>query len=51
MISINKTEEEQQNEEARLYFAASRNQAGGFTIKIKQDLARMQFCLAVLGAA
>lgn len=51
VISINKTEEEQQNEEARLYFAASRNQAGGFTIKIKQDLARMQFCLAVLGAA
>jgi len=51
VISINKTEEEQQKGEARLFFAASRNQAGGFTIRIKQDLARMQFCTSVLSAA
>lgn len=48
MISINKTEEEASNGEARLYFAASRNQESGFTIVIKQDLARMKFLEKVL---
>jgi len=48
MISINKTEEEAARGEARLYFAASRNQESGFTIVIKQNLAMMQFCQAVL---
>lgn len=48
MISINKTEEEAARGEARLYFAASRNQESGFTIVVKQNLSMMQFCQAVL---
>lgn len=48
MISINKTEEEASKGEARLYFAASRNQESGFTIFIKQDLAKMQFITSIL---
>lgn len=48
MISINKTEEEAARGEARLYFAASRNQEAGFSIVIKQDLAMMQFIQQVL---
>ena len=48
MISINKTEEEAARGEARLYFAASRNQESGFTIVIKQNLAMMKFVEAVL---
>lgn len=43
MISINITDEERANGEARLYFAASRNQEGGFTVFIKQNLAKMIF--------
>lgn len=50
MISINKTEEEAENSQARLYFAASRNQAGGFTLKIEQDLERARFITKILGA-
>ena len=48
MLSINKTEEEAARGEARLYFAASRNQESGFTVVIKQNLAMMQFIQAVL---
>lgn len=48
MISINKTEEEAKRGEARLYFAASRNQESGFTITIKQNLAMMVFVESVL---
>lgn len=48
MISINKTEEEAARGEARLYFAASRNQESGFTIVVKQNLAMMQFVTSVL---
>lgn len=48
MISINKTEEEATRGEARLYFAASRNQESGFTIVIKQNLAMMVFIEAIL---
>lgn len=49
MISINKTEEEAKKGEARLYFAASRNQESGFTIVIKQNLAMMKFVESVIG--
>lgn len=49
IISINKTEEEKQAGHARLYFAASRNQAGGFSIKIEQKLDCMQFVTRVIG--
>lgn len=48
MISINATDEERANREARLYMAASRNQEGGYTIFINQDLSRMQFIKKVL---
>lgn len=48
VISINSTEEERAAGEARLYFAASRNQEGGFSIFIKQDIARMRFITSIL---
>lgn len=49
IISINKTDEERLANEARLYFAASRNQAGNFTIRIQQDVDKMRFITKVLG--
>jgi len=49
VISINSTEEEKTLGEARLFFAASRNQAGNFTLRIKQDLNRMKFLVKILG--
>lgn len=48
LISINIDETERRNSEARLYFAASRNQRGDFTVKIKQDVERMQFIERIL---
>lgn len=48
VISINATEEERAVGEARLYFAASRNQETGFSIFIKQDIARMRFITSIL---
>lgn len=47
IISINRTDEERDRGEARLYFAASRNQGGEFSIPIKQDLETMRFITAV----
>lgn len=49
VISINKTEDEKVRGEARLYFAASRNQEDGFTIRVKQALERGKFIARVLG--
>lgn len=49
VISINRTEEERAAGQARLYFAASRNQAGGFTIRIEQKLDCMKFISKVVG--
>jgi replicative DNA helicase len=48
MISINVSDEERANGEARLYFAASRNQEGGMTVFIKQDLSRMKFIASIV---
>lgn len=48
LISINITDEERAAGEARLYFAASRNQESGFTIFIKQEIAKMKFISAIL---
>jgi replicative DNA helicase len=48
MISINITDEERANGEARLFFAASRNQEGGFTVFIKQNLAKMKFIESII---
>lgn len=49
LIGINATDAEIAAKEARLYFAASRNTASGFSIKIKQDRERMRFITSVLG--
>jgi len=48
IISINITDEERAKGEARLFFAASRNQESGFTIFIKQDIAKMKFIESVV---
>lgn len=48
LISINITEEERANGEARLFFAASRNQESGFTIHIKSDISKMKFISSIL---
>jgi replicative DNA helicase len=49
VISINRTDEERAAGVARLYFAASRNQGGEFTVQIEQQLDRMKFITRVLG--
>jgi len=48
IITINKTEEEAEAGEARLFFAGSRNQKGGFALKVKQDLDQMRFIKTIL---
>ncbi|MFT4064248.1 DnaB-like helicase C-terminal domain-containing protein [Paraburkholderia sp.] len=48
VISINITDEERSKNEARLYFAASRNQESGFTVFIQQDMATMTFIKNIL---
>lgn len=48
VISINKTEEEKAAGEARLYFAASRNQRSDITVRIGQDLEKMKFLTKIL---
>lgn len=49
VISINKDEAERATGQARLYFAASRNQRSGFTIRIEQDQDRAKFITKVIG--
>lgn len=49
LISINKTEEERALNQARLYFAASRNQRSGFSIKVEQNIDQARFISKVLG--
>lgn len=49
VISINATEEEMAKGEARLFFAASRNQKGEFTMRIKRDLSRGHALSEVVG--
>lgn len=49
VISINATEEEMAKGEARLFFAASRNQKGEFTMRIKRDLSRGHALSSVVG--
>lgn len=48
MISINITDEERSKGEARLYFAASRNQESGFTLFIKQNISKMKFIESII---
>ncbi len=49
VISINSTEDEQDSGKMRLYFAASRNQAGNMMVQVKTDAKRMIFIKSVLG--
>jgi len=49
LISINSSDDEKARGEARLFFAASRNQAGAMMLQIKQDLERMIFIKSVIG--
>lgn len=49
VISINATDAEKAAGEARLFFAASRNSEGEFSIMIKQDRSRMKFITKILG--
>lgn len=49
VISINATEEEIKAGEARLYFAACRNQAAGYSLRITQDRECMQFIKTIVG--
>lgn len=49
VISINKSEEERALNQARLHFAASRNQRSGFTLKIEQNIDQAKFITKVLG--
>lgn len=48
VLTVNRTDEEKVKGEARLFFAASRNQAGEFTLKISQDLSKMRFMTGIL---
>lgn len=49
VISINRDDDERLRNEARLYFAAGRNQEDGYTIQIKQDLSSARFIDKVMG--
>lgn len=49
VISINASDAEKAAGEARLFFAASRNSEGEFSLAIKQDRERMKFITKVIG--
>lgn len=49
VISINKSEEERSLNQARLHFAASRNQRSGFTLKVEQNIDQAKFITKVIG--
>jgi replicative DNA helicase len=51
VISINRTEEERAMNQARLHFAASRNQRSGFSVLIEQCIDRAKFVTKVIGEA
>jgi len=48
VISINQNDDEKARNEARLFFAASRNQESGMTLTVKQDIQRMRFIVRIL---
>lgn len=48
VMTINATDEELARGEARIFFAASRNQRGKFSVLIKNDMERMQFMKTIL---
>lgn len=48
LISISSTEDERAHGYARLYFAAARNSASGYSLTISQDIERMKFIKDIL---
>jgi len=48
LFSINATEDERRDGEARIWFAAVRNSEGGYGLRIKQDLSRATFMSKVI---
>lgn len=49
LISLNASEEEKLNGEARIYFAASRNQKSDITVKVKTDIDKAKYIERILG--
>lgn len=49
LISINKNDEEKAMNQARLYFAACRNQRSGFSLRIEQNIDQARFISRILG--
>lgn len=48
LIGINASDAEKASNEARLYWAVSRNTEDGFSLRIQQDRSRMQFCKKII---
>ena len=49
LISLNASEEERLRGEARIYFAASRNQKSDITIRVKSDIEKAKYIASILG--
>jgi replicative DNA helicase len=49
LLSINATEDEKARNEARIYFAASRNQQGDYTVRVKTDFSRANYIAEIMG--
>jgi replicative DNA helicase len=49
VISINKSDDERAMNQARLHFAASRNQRSGFSVRVEQNIDQGRFISKVIG--
>lgn len=49
LLSINKTPEEEKMGQARIFFAACRNQRSGFSLRITQKIDQAKFIVGILG--
>ncbi len=49
LLSLNASEEERANGEARIYFAASRNQKSDITVRVKTDFEKARYVERILG--
>lgn len=48
-LTLNFTEEERENNEARIFFAASRTGESGFSIRVQQDFSKGRFITRIMG--
>lgn len=48
-LTLNFTEEERENNEMRIFFAASRTGESGFTIRVQQDFSKGRFITRIMG--